>query len=93
MKRRTDFLLICASFILGAWLSIDLRRFLFGGRVYSDWEWRFLRPGDYIPFPFPTAYGPGWWINTIFETIVFGGIIYFVVRGVIWLLRRLRNCE
>ncbi|MBV9959517.1 MAG: hypothetical protein JO360_13915 [Acidobacteria bacterium] len=85
MKRRTDIILACASFAFGALLSIRLMHFLFGGRIYMYESFAYLTPGWHL-FE-PVCGNPfGDLLVTTFDTVVFGGVIYFAARVMLWLL-------
>jgi hypothetical protein len=81
MRTKTDITLACASFTLGALLSIRLMRTLFGGQIYMDERLAFLAPGWYLLRGIRDSI-----VVTVFETVVFGGIIYFAARVMAWLL-------
>lgn len=88
MNKKTDIALMRFSFGFGALLSLVLMHYLFGERIYSDYDWKFLAPGHgYFPvYTSPYLYAASFLIITIFETFVFGGIIYASLRVTAWLL-------
>lgn len=87
MRKKTDVLLVWFSFSFGAFLSLFLMHYLFGGRIYTDYDWRFLAPG-YRLFGWyrsPILMTLSMFAAILFETVVFGGIIYASLRLFIWI--------
>lgn len=75
MSKKMRWMLAYISLVLGWIISGFLLRFMFGTRIYFEWQWRYLFPSRLFNLPFAFDY----YVEVAFNAIVYAIIIYVLL--------------